>query len=256
MVHRHLDYEETGRIASLELNRPEKRNALSRSMLDSFGDVLSRAEADDEIRVVVISGAGSAFCAGMDIDDLGFGESNPIHALEYLDELGADGPRRIEGMTTPVIAKVDGPAVGGGCELATLCDVTVASKGATFQQPEGRLGHVATTALTRWPTYVGSKRTADLLLTGRQFSADEAYHIGLVSEVVPPDALDEIVRRRAEQICRTAPQAIALIKRYLNGLIDDDEIDAYLSAVVLSSADAQEGAAAFAEQREPDWDGR
>lgn len=245
-----VTYEKRDALAEIELNRPDSLNALDVPSWDALRDHLRTADADRDVRVVVLSGRGKAFCAGDDIADFEF--ETVGDAREYARHIIECG-LTIERIETPVIAKVDGLAHGGGCELAAIPDVTIASTESSFRLPESKVGAVPGIGLVRFPDLIGLKRTRELMLTNRELSATEAEDIGLVNEVVDPSELAERVEKRAAQIAATAPMSSRLIKRICNSRLSDEAHAVNALTLILSMEDAKEGMDAFFSGREPDW---
>lgn len=245
-----VTYEKRDALAEIELNRPDSLNALDVPSWDALRDHLRTADADRDVRVVVLSGRGKAFCAGDDIADFEF--ETVGDAREYARHIMECG-LTIERIETPVIAKVDGLAHGGGCELAAIPDVTIASTESSFRLPESKVGAVPGIGLVRFPDLIGLKRTRELMLTNRELSATEAENIGLVNEVVDPSELAERVEKRAAQIAATAPMSSRLIKRICNSRLSDEAHAVNALTLILSMEDAKEGMDAFFSDREPDW---
>ncbi len=237
-------------IATITLNRPDRLNALTVPAWDGLKASLEEADSDPDIRVIILEGAGKAFSSGDDIGD--FDIDTPREARAYSRHIMACG-LTIERIETPVIAKVDGLAVGGGCELAVLPDVTIASESAEFGLPEARVGAVPGIGLVRFPELIGIKQSRELMLTGRRLSAAEAKEIGLVNEVVPPEDLDDVVAARAADIVKAAPMSTRLIKRILNSRLEDEAAAVNALTLIFSMEDAKEGMDAFFEKREPEW---
>jgi len=245
-----VTYEKRDALAEIELNRPDSLNALDVPSWDALRDHLRTADADRDVRVVVLSGRGKAFCAGDDIADFEF--ETVGDAREYARHIMECG-LTIERIETPVIAKVDGLAHGGGCELAAIPDVTIASTESSFRLPESKVGAVPGIGLVRFPDLIGLKRTRELMLTNRELSATEAEDIGLVNEVVDPSELAERVEKRAAQIAATAPMSSRLIKRICNSRLSDEAHAVNALTLILSMEDAKEGMDAFFSGRESDW---
>lgn len=190
-------------VALLRLARPEKRNALSRALRDALCRVLGALEADEGARVVVLTGRGPAFCAGFDTAELAGDPSAFADSADY--------HRRLHEFPKPLVACVNGPALGGGCDLAALCDVRLASTQAAFGQPQVRFGAPALYALLR--ECVGAAAARELCLTGRRVDAEEALRLGLVARVVAPDALVEEGLALARGIAALPGDAPLRIKR-------------------------------------------
>lgn len=243
-------YEVDGQTATVTLNRPERYNALAEETWADLRDALLLADEDRDVRVAVLAGAGKAFCSGDDIGDFAF--ETAADARAYARHI-LDCGLTIERIETPVVSKVDGLAHGGGCELAVLPDVTVASENASFRLPESLVGAVPGLGLMRFPALIGLKRTRELMLTNRELSAEEAHDIGLVNEVVPSADIDAVVADRADAIARTAPMSARLIKRILNGRLPDESEAVNALTLIFTMDDVVEGMDAFFDDREPEW---
>ncbi|HSG85685.1 MAG TPA: enoyl-CoA hydratase-related protein [Candidatus Limnocylindrales bacterium] len=208
----------------LTLNRPAKLNALSDELLDAVVDAVEAAGRDPDVRVVVLRGAGRAFCSGF---DLASGEEVATAAAwRELLERDVRQTLRIWGSPKPVIAQVHGYCLAGGLELAMACDLVVAATDAQLGEPEIRFGSAPVTLLM--PYLVGQKKTRELLLTGDLVSGEEAARIGLVNRAVDPDRLEEEVDALADRIARASPDVLALTKRMLNRV---QEAQGFLAAV-------------------------
>jgi enoyl-CoA hydratase/carnithine racemase len=236
-------YESTGAVARITLNRPEKLNALSAGLVDELEAALRRAVADEEVKVVVVTGAGRAFSAGYDL-----GEEvadQPANADEWRTILARDleVTMQLWRCPKPTIAAVRGWCVAGGCELAMACDLIVAAEDARFGEPEIRYGSGPVTLLM--PFLIGQKKTNELLLTGDVIDAQEAHRIGLVNRVVPLDQLDDAVAELTAKIAPT-PAAVlrhtklALLRAYEEaGLVQAVAANLDISAI-LNAADTPE----------------
>lgn len=249
----HILYETDGAVATITLNRPDRLNALAVQTWEELRGCLRTADGDEGVRAIVLASAGDAFCSGDDIGDLEFDSAGDAWAYaRHIMECGLT----IDRIDTPVIAKVDGLAFGGGCELAVLPDVTVASEEATFRLPESLIGAVPGIGLVRFPELIGLKRTRELMLTNRELSAAEALDVGLVNEVVAPDDLDSVVADRAEDVAESAPMSARLIKRTLNGRLRDESEALNALTLVFTMDDMKEGMEAFFGDRDPEWQDR
>lgn len=246
----HLVFEREPPVVTITLDRPDRLNALAVQTWAELRDSLRAADEDNEIRVIVLAGNGRAFCSGDDIADFEFDTAGEARA--YAKHILSCG-LTIERIETPVLSKVHGLAHGGGCELAVLPDVTVASEAATFRLPESLVGAVPGLGLVRFPELIGLKRTRELMLTNRELTAREAHEIGLVNEVVPGDDLNETVRERAASVARAAPMSNRLIKRNLNSRLEDEAAAVDALTLVFTMEDAREGMDAFFDDREPEW---
>ena len=252
--------ERTDGILTVTINRPEQRNALNADVNRGLLAALDQAEADDAVRVVVLTGAGDkAFCAGADLGGL----SPDAGAVELHDgrALFADVLQGLRRLPKPVIARVNGAALAGGFGLALGCDLAVAADTATFGTTEVKVG--------MWPymisaviiEHLGPKRTLDLLLSGRRMPASQALDWGLVNSVVPAGQLDSAVSELAGSLVAHSPVVLALGKQsYATAAqMHRDEAFPYLAAMLslhLQTADAAEGITAFLEKRAPRWQGR
>ncbi len=247
-------------IAAVTLNRPEKRNAISPEMISDLLAALDEIEAG-AARVAIITGAGKAFCAGMDLAYLKqFSSQSPEEVVEDARRI-ARLFRRIYTFPKPLIAAVNGPAIAGGCGLATFADFTVASEGATFGYTEVRVGFTPAIVSCFVIRQVGEKLARELLLSGRIVSAAEAKELGLVSEIVSPEWLLPRARELAGKLADMSPVALERTKQLL-WKPAEAEIDRELEAAVRASAgmrataDFREGLAAFLEKRPARWSGR
>jgi enoyl-CoA hydratase len=248
-----------GRVALVTINRPEKRNALDGLTRHQLLAVLRELESNPEVRVVVLTGAGDkAFVAGADIAE--------FEGRTTLDQFRAmNGPSvydSVEAFPKPVIAMINGFALGGGCELALACDLRIAADSARLGQPEINLGIIPGGGGTqRLPRTVGTGAAYRLLYTGELIDAAEALRIGLVDEVVPAARLREHVFRLAGSIAEKSPVALQLIKEAVRASLRtalDDGLrhERSLFGIAFGSADKEEGVAAFLEKRKPTFKGR
>jgi enoyl-CoA hydratase len=249
--------EREGAVAVVRINRPEVRNALNRQVMDELCAALETLDADEEVRVIVLTGDERAFAAGADIT--GFVEATPVSMLvEDLTERW----ERVRRVKTPIIAAVSGYALGGGCELAMVCDIIVASESAEFGQPEINLGIIpgagGTQRLTR---AAGKYRAMELILTGRRFSAAEAKSIGLVAQVYPRESWLEDAKKLAREIAAKPPLAARLATEAID-LAVSSTLDAGLEFerkafyLLFASEDKNEGTRAFVEKRKAQFKGR
>jgi crotonobetainyl-CoA hydratase len=252
--------ETVGAVAVLTLNRPASLNAIDTALGDLLGDTLARLDADPAVGACVLTGAGRAFCAGMDLTE--FAAGRPLDAARR-PERGFAGFVRHR-LDLPVIAAVNGVAVGGGAEIVLACDAAVASYGATFAFPEVRRGLVpGAGGVLRLAQQIPPKRAAELLLTGASFTAAEAATWGLVNRVVPAGETLASAIELASAIAGNAPLAVRAVLRLLRDCAQEsswtdapwDRNRAELERL-FPSADAHEGARAFLERRAPRWTGR
>jgi len=244
-------------IATVLLNRPKQLNALSDELMDELVATLRELDGDDEIRCIVLGGSERAFAAGADIETLS--KTSPFEAATS-DRLARWDAIRTIGK--PIVAAVSGFCLGGGNELAMLCDVIVASETAQFGQPEINLGLIPGAGGTQRLTRAAGKAVAmDVILSGRFLSAAEGKEAGLVSRVVAAEAWLDEAKRVAQAIAEKSPVALRLAKLAVNRAYEGSlqlgvEYERQAFAIVLDSEDAQEGMAAFIEKRKPDFKGR
>jgi enoyl-CoA hydratase len=255
-----LIYEKKDNIGVLTVNRPDKLNALSNELTEELQHLLDEIEKDVDLRVVVITGAGDkAFVAGADINEL----------VERDALKGRDVSRfrqalfaRIENLPVPVIAAVNGYALGGGLELALACNIRIASEKAQFGAPEVKLGIIPGDGGTqRLPRLVGLGRAMELVLTGDFIDAQEAHRIGLVNRVVSPDELMESVMTLAKKIASRPPLAVKYAKEAVNRSQEGDTasgyaLESYLHALACTTEDKKEGVTAFLEKRKGKFKGK
>jgi enoyl-CoA hydratase/carnithine racemase len=244
-------------VALLRLNRPDARNALSPEMMAELGFEIERADTDPEVRCIVIAGSDEVFAAGADIRKL---SEREFH--EALFHPAAEFWRRVAGCRTPLVAAVSGWALGGGCELALLCDLIVASETATFGQPEITLGIIPGGGGTqRLARVVGKQRAMELVLTGRHFDAKEAEQLGLVNLVAKKKEWLEQAMELARRIAKQAPLAARLGKQAVlaaeeTALAAGLDYERRLYELAMASEDRVEGTTAFLEKRKPKFEGR
>jgi methylglutaconyl-CoA hydratase len=247
------------KVASITLNRPEKRNAISREMIEELLAALDECEASGA-GVGILTGAGKAFCSGMDLEGLrDIASRSPEDNLEDARRM-ARMFRRLYTFPKPLIAAVNGAAIAGGCGIATLCDFTLAVPEAKFGYTEVRIGFLPAVVSVFLVRQVGEKRARELLLTGRIFDAWEAQRLGLVTVVVPADRLPGMARELAATLMALSPTSVARTKRLLVGLVEgelDREIELAVreQASIRATADFREGLEAFLEKRPANWRG-
>jgi methylglutaconyl-CoA hydratase len=247
------------RVVTITLNRPEKRNSLNSRMLSEITAALDEIERSDAL-VVVLTGAGKAFCAGMDLDELKSLAANS-HAENVEDSRRvARFIRRLYDFPKPTIAAVNGAAIAGGTGIATMCDFTLAVPEAKFGYTEVRIGFVPAIVSSILVWQVGHKIARDLLLTGRIFDAAEAHDLGLVNEVLPIERLMPRARELAVQLMENSPASLKATKKLINGFITDALDRQFNQAVeenagIRQTADFREGIASFLEKRKPRWSG-
>ncbi len=246
------------RTALITLNRPKQLNALNDALMDQLGAALLQFDADATIGCIVITGSERAFAAGADI--------GAMAGKTFADAYGGDFITRnwetIRRVRKPVIAAVGGFALGGGCELAMMCDFIIAADSAKFGQPEIKLGIIPGAGGTqRLPRAVGKAKAMDLVLTARMMDAAEAERAGLVSRVVPADKLLEEALAAAEAINAMSGPSVLMAKECVNrafesGLADGVSYERRMFHALFATADQKEGMAAFVAKRKPDWQHR
>lgn len=244
--------ERDGALARLTLDRPPL-NILDLPMLESMTGALGDIDADPSVGAVLLTGAGKAFCAGVSVAD---------HTADRVERMIGTFHEVIDGLLAlpcPVIAAVNGAALGGGCELLLACDVVFVREGAKLGQPEIKLGVFPPAAAVLLPRLVGRQRATDLVLSGRAFGAKEAVELGLAARAIPADDFDAAVERYVGDLVSLSRPVLRLAKRAVRRGADGDAGDAmraverlYLDEL-MGLADAHEGLAAFMEKRPPAW---
>ncbi|WP_049623967.1 enoyl-CoA hydratase/isomerase family protein [Frateuria defendens] len=259
MAYRNLEIAHRGAVRTITVNRPDKLNALNRDTLNKLTLAFAQAAQDDAVRVVVLAGAGEkAFVAGADIAEMHGYSTVQAQAFSRAGQRLASA---IERLGKPVIARVQGFALGGGMELAMACHLRVASEKAKFGQPEINLGLIPGFGGTqRLLRLAGRAAALELCLTGAPVSAQRAYELGLVNRLVPPEALDEAVNALADQLAATAPLAAAgVLDAVLTGgeatLDQGLEFETQTFALLFATGDMREGTAAFMEKRKAAFKG-
>jgi len=257
-----LLYEVKDKIATITLNRPDKLNAFTGPMIDAWARALAEAQADDGVNVIVVTGAGRAFCAGGDVARMRETKPTPLENKNQLWENIHRVPRTLEAMDKPVIAMVNGLAVGAGMGMCLMCDVRIASDEARFSTGYVRVGLVPGDGDTYFlPRLVGAAKALELLWTADFVDAQEALRLGIVNRVVPAGDLAQQTHDFAAQIADGPQVPIRMIKRLVYQSLRLDlrtHLDLVSShmAVVRETADHAEGVAAFKEKRPPKFQGR
>ena len=247
-----------GRIATVTMNRPEKRNALSVELMHELTRCLRAIGNDPDVSVVILKASGPAFSAGHDLKEL-TNQSGEVY--ERVFAVCTDLMETVQAIPQPVIAQVSGVATAAGCQLVATCDLAVADEEARFATPGVKIGLFCSTPAVALTRAVGRKKAMEMLLTGDFISAQEALAAGLVNQVVPAADLDAATRVLAEKIVAASPLIVGIGKQAFYRQIEMPvrEAYAYASDVMSSNAaleDAQEGMGAFLEKRRPEWKGR
>ena len=260
MAYENLLVERDGAVLIVTINRPDKLNALNTRTITELGQAMDAARVDPEVRAIILTGAGEkSFVAGADINELAV--QSPVNGREHARS-GQAVFDRIERLGKPVIAAVNGFALGGGCELAMACTIRIAADGAKFGQPEINLGLIPGYAGSqRLPRLVGRGRALELLLMGAQITAEEAWRIGLVNKVVPAAQLMTDARAFAQQLASKAPIAVRYILDAVAGglemsFADAQTYEATLFGLIATTDDMREGTRAFLEKRKPVFKGQ
>ena len=244
-------------ICTITLNRPDKRNALNREMMDQLRTAFARVAGDSNVRVVILRGNGPAFCAGLDLSEMAAQREAGEADLGGLEVILHD----LEEVPQPTIAAVQGDAVAGGCELALHCDIRVAADDARFSMPLARIGLAVPVTLT-WKLVdtIGAAKTNELLFTGEAVGAETAAHLGLANRVVPTDELENSVQGLARQIVANAPLSVRAMKAFVRRAVQfrkttpRDDLEG-MHRRIRQSRDLQEGLAARRERRPPKFTG-
>ena len=260
MAFENLLYAKRNGIGNVTVNRPEKLNALNRKTMDELQECFQEIQGDDEVRVVILTGAGDkAFVGGADINELAV--QTPVEG-KGMSVRGQKALDLIEHLGKPVIAAVNGYALGGGCELALACTIRIASENARLGQPEVKLGLIPGYAGTqRLARLVGKGRALEILLTGDPIGAAEAYRIGLVNQVVPAQDLIATAEKLAQKIMANAPLAVKFALEAVNHGLEMTEaegqfLEANLFGLCCTTADMKEGTRAFLEKRPARFTGK
>lgn len=260
MSYENITFDVADGIATITFNRPKALNALNAALLKEFSQALDVIAADEEIRVLVLTGSGSkAFVAGADITELA--TLNSLQAKTFC-RIGHEAIGKLQALAIPVVAAVNGFALGGGSEIALACDFIYASEAAQFGLPEITLGIIPGFGGTqRLPRLIGKNMAKEMIFTGKMVSAGEAKEIGMVNKVVAPEKLMEEVMKTAKAMAAKGKVSLRAAKEVVNRGMDVDlatgcsiEIDAF--ALCMASADAKEGTSAFVEKRKAAFTGK
>jgi methylglutaconyl-CoA hydratase len=255
-----LRYEKDGAIATITLDRPDKRNAISGTMIEELLAALNAAENDSAVRVIILTGAGKAFCSGMDLDTLQAiaGQTAEQHLAD--SRKMARMFHRLYSFPKPLITAVNGAAVAGGCGIATFSDITLAVPGAKFGYTEVRIGFIPALVSVLVRRQVGEKRARELLLTGQVIDAAEAFRLGMVTEIVAAENLLQRAHEVAAKFLEASPTSLRRTKRLLllyneKEVTQEIELATQENAAIRGTKDFREGLASFLEKRQPKWTG-
>ena len=255
MAYENIIVETRGRVGLIALNRPKALNALNDALMTELGEALAAFDADEAIGAIVITGSDKAFAAGADIGAMKDWGYMDVYKGEYITR----NWERMKSVRKPVIAAVAGYALGGGCELAMMCDIIFAAEGARFGQPEIKLGIIPGAGGTqRLPRAVGKAKAMDLVLTGRMMDAAEAERAGLVSRVVPADRLMDEALAAAAKIAEFSLPSVMMAKESINRAYETQLAEGILFErrlfhALFATEDQKEGMAAFVEKRKPSF---
>jgi len=244
--------------ACITLNRPQVRNALSPELVAHFHTALDQVQERDDVAALIITGEGTAFCAGADLKVLREIAAQSVKQARQDSQNLMNFFRRVYEFPKPVIAAVNGPAMAGGCGLASVCDIVLAAEDAVFGYPEVRVGFVPALVAVFLVRICGEKKARELLLTGRLFSAQEAQEMGLVNHVVAKESLLEKAQELAREIAPNSPIAMRLTKELMKDLpglsLEKGLIAALqLNTLIRTTEDFKEGVSSFLEKRRAQW---
>ena len=255
MAYENIIAEVRGRVGLITLNRPKQLNALNDALMNELGAALGACDGDDNIGAIVIAGGEKAFAAGADVTAMKDWSYMDVYKSDFITR----NWERLRTVRKPVIAAVGGVALGGGCELAMMCDIVIAAENAKFGQPEIKLGIIPGAGGTqRLPRAVGKSKAMDLVLTGRMLDAQEAERAGLVARIVPPDKLLDEAVSVASTICEYSLPAVMMAKEAVNRAFEGSLAEGILFErrifhSLFATEDQKEGMDAFASKRKPSF---
>ena len=264
----HLKFERDGNVVVLTMNNPRRRNALTPSMIELMAEAWDEIDGNDDVRVAILTGEGSSYCVGGDLADgwmvrkSSGGDSLPQRERKSAGSIITDGLLLSRSLAKPLIAAVNGPCLGGGCEMLQQTDIRIAEEHAVFGLPEAKLGLIAGAGSTvRLKRQIPYTKAMEMILTGEPLTAAEAYHFGLVGHVVPQGRSLEKAREIAAVVAANGPLAVRNAKASIlaSGWLDEDDarkIEQRFVVEVMRSDDAKEGLAAFGGKRAPRFTGQ
>ena len=256
-----LKYEKDGALATITFNLPDRRNAISSAMIDELLGALNAADSDGAVRVLILTGAGRAFCSGMDLETLQtIAQQSPEQNLADSRQM-ARMFHRLYCFPKPLIAAVNGAAIAGGCGIATFADITLAVPEAKFGYTEVRIGFIPALVSVLLRRQIGEKHARELLLTGAIIVAAEAFRLGMVTEIVPAEDLLKRAHEVAAKFLESSPTSLRRTKRLLleydeKEIAQEIEMATKENADIRATEDFREGLASFLEKRHPKWTGQ
>lgn len=258
MDYRLIQFDQMNAIGTITLNHPEKRNALSLSMLKELNDLLDKLKKNNDVKVVIVRGAGKIFSSGHDLSEM---INRGLTDYTEVFHTCSTFMQKIQDMPQPFIAQVHGIATAAGCQLVAACDLAIAEEGALFGTPGVRLGIFCSTPAIPLVRAVGRKRALEMLFTGRMISAKEAERFGLVNRVVPFEKLEGETKAMAETIAEASSLTLRIGKGAFYAQVNLNDAQAYdlgneVMVNNLFAEDAKEGICAFLEKRKPVWMGK
>jgi 2-(1,2-epoxy-1,2-dihydrophenyl)acetyl-CoA isomerase len=262
MSYEHVVLEKSGNTATLMLNRPEKLNAVNEKMVEELTSALSRIESDSDVRALIITGAGRAFCSGADVGDMAKAAAGAPIDVRRWTQKAHQIILAIANLEKPVVAKVNGIAVGIGCSLALSADLIIASEEAVFSLIFGRIGLIPDGgSLFHLPRLIGLVRAKELIFTSRRVDAREAEKLGLINKAVPTGSLDSEVEALTLKLAEGPTTAFGIAKKIMSKGLNMDlssvlEAEACGQALAGTTKDAKEGVMAFLEKRKPEFKGK
>ena len=262
MNYEHIILERKENVATLTLNRPEKLNAINEKMIEELGSVMTKVSQDRNVRVLVITGAGRAFCSGADVGDMAKAAAGATMEIRHWTQMAHRVILAITDLERPVIAKVNGVAVGIGCSLALSADMIISSENAQFSLIFSQIGLIPDGgSLFHLPRLVGPCKAKELIFTARKVNAKEAERIGLINKAVPAEKLDNEISMLTRQLAEGPTTAFGMAKKIMNKGLSMDlssvlECEASGQALVGTTEDAREGVMAFLEKRKPQFKGK